>query len=161
MARWTSPHEQSCYKLFYSTRKQLALLKSLLCSEVRRGDVLLQLPHALHGSGCEGEARDELGIIGDHGQYQGLLNEANAFRFWLRHLEVVVLLVKQVRGPNCEFGWSTSGLSRHFQSHLLCRIGRGRGYCPFTACAISTKRSIILTLPMYLSSAVCPMTLSA
>jgi hypothetical protein len=33
MARWTLPHEQSCYKLFYLTRPQLALLRSLLCSD--------------------------------------------------------------------------------------------------------------------------------
>jgi hypothetical protein len=33
MARWTLPHEQSCYKFFYSTRQQLALLRSLPCSD--------------------------------------------------------------------------------------------------------------------------------
>jgi hypothetical protein len=33
MARWTLPHEQPCYKLFYSSRPQLALLRSLLCSD--------------------------------------------------------------------------------------------------------------------------------
>ena len=33
MARWTLPHGQSCYKLFYSTRPLLTLLKSLPCSD--------------------------------------------------------------------------------------------------------------------------------
>jgi hypothetical protein len=33
MARWTLPHEQPCYKLFYLTRQQLRLLRSLLCSD--------------------------------------------------------------------------------------------------------------------------------
>jgi hypothetical protein len=33
MARWTLPHEQSCYKLFYSTRRQLTLLRSWPCSD--------------------------------------------------------------------------------------------------------------------------------
>jgi len=29
MAHWTLTHEKPCYKLFYSTRQQLALLRSL------------------------------------------------------------------------------------------------------------------------------------
>jgi hypothetical protein len=33
MARWTLPHEKQCYKLFYLTRQQLALLRSLLFSD--------------------------------------------------------------------------------------------------------------------------------
>jgi hypothetical protein len=33
MARWTLPHEKPCYKLFYSTRQQLTLLRSLLYSD--------------------------------------------------------------------------------------------------------------------------------
>jgi hypothetical protein len=33
MARLTLPHEQSCYKLFYSTRQQLTLLRSLPSSD--------------------------------------------------------------------------------------------------------------------------------
>ena len=32
MARWILPHEQPCYKLFYLTRQQLTLLRSLLFS---------------------------------------------------------------------------------------------------------------------------------
>jgi|AntAceMinimDraft_5_1070358.scaffolds.fasta_scaffold373586_2 hypothetical protein len=33
IARWTFPHEQQAFLLFYLTRPKLALLKSLPCSD--------------------------------------------------------------------------------------------------------------------------------